>query len=1149
MRISPKAVGRNWVTGLLFGFSILLLTACGGGGSSGGGSTDSVAQIFDASGGELSSSDGQLTLVLPEGALDGDTRISIKRISPEDLPDEFDDLGITQAYELGPSGLQFNSPITLRFPFSDEELDAANFQGVIGANLYTSKNGALEILSEVTLELDDVSGTAMLTGSLSHFSPVALGKRSLFDGALVENVPHVVEAGKPFNVKVKLFHRAGSGIEAGTAAYVEKVIPYGVEPTAKGREEFANEYPFLWFVPGEIARVFGAVEKDVTKNEEVEIEYECSLTGIFPFDAKMGYYSVDEQNKPFEQTTNTIEFFRKILCIDQFTTKGSVQVRDFYIQNEEIIVRASWLFSATPSQIKAKVGDTFTLTLSENGPIGTTAGDTYVIDFVDTVPGVLSRPSLGDPPTPLGTSAVNFKYPGKEPLMQFQFTPGVNSQRLDFTCQTTGATVLGFELTVIDNLPQPVTDRVAGDLFLVDVSCGEDHSSVPNDTDTDGFSADQDYCLNTAGAYNGCPIVETNGKISQYCSDASNCDTNTDNGYCSDCTVSGGDGWATSCDADSFCSYRSDSVRECAGGCSMETEGLQANCADGSQCIVGPSLFSCESDANGDGCEVILGNGETLDCPTPGIPCKVLAPKTISQLPGGTITNKFTIRTVAQDGDGEFLFDWNYSDNQFPVSTQGEFQVLTLNGAGTGELHLVTASADDQFTLEQTPAVSFQLSAVTCIPPEAVSISTDLVLTTGAGESVCEFINASSAPPTNGVFSGPDSATGVEECTVVDGAAFGLNTTDPLITCGSATRSVVFNPLTGTVPFAQSQRLSFDNTPTQTIGSVVWLDHQVPGQDLLYSFGSNGSVSRVFDANNGVMGGIIADFANTTQAVHLGGDPAADTLLRVENSINRIDALLPDTKDGSGWKNREIIRSENLQNLDSPVVSAFAYDLGNLDCFNPCQNVSNMPTGCTAEIDAVIAADSACESIWGTSCSSAYSANNGNFCDLPADQRQVNFGGMVLGVTGGSPSQLFLADPAYTFFGRAQVIGTTGDEARRVSCVASICGVTNYASNTLTIVHWDGLQNASIVDMVSVGTGPIGVSLREVNGNVQILTTGSLANNFTLTEVSAAGVVLSSITTPAPSGCLGPGWALWLPNSDSAVLSCKDSDAYAVIQP
>ena len=1150
MMIFPEASGRNWVTGLLFSVSIILLTSCGGGGSSGGGgATNSVAETFDASGGELSSSDGQLTLMLPEGALDGNTQISIKQISPDDLPDAFDDLGITQAYELGPSGLQFNSPITLRFPFSDDELDPANLQGLIGANLYTSNNGMLETLSDVSLELDDISGTATLTGRLSHFSPVALGKRSIFDGALVENVPHVVDVRQPFSVNVKLSHRAGSGIEADLAAYVERVIAFGIEPTDKGREEFGNEYPFTWFVQGEIARSFGVLTKDTPKNEEVMIEYECNFPGIFPFDAKLGYYSLNEENKPFEQTSNTVEFFRKILCKDQFTTNGAVQVEDFYVDDEELITRASWLFSASPSQIKAKVGDTFTLTLSENGPFGITAGDTYLIDFVDTVPGVLSAPSLGNPPTPLGATAVNFKYPSKEPLMQFQFVAGVNSQRLDFTCQTTGATVLGFELVVMDNLPQPDGGWVASDIFLVNVSCGEDHSSVPNDSDADGFSADQDYCLNATGPYNGCPIVETNGKVTQYCATASHCDTGEGAGNCSDCTVTGGDGWASVCDADSFCSYRSDDVRECTGGCTMATEGFQASCADGSQCSVGPSLFSCESDAKGNGCAINLNNGETLGCPTPGVACKLLASKTVSDLPVGMNSNKFTIRTVTQAGDGEFQFDWNYSDNQVPLDSQGDFQITTQNGAGTRELQLVTANAGDQFSVQQTPAVSFELSSVGCVPPEAVSLATDLVLTTGVGETVCDFLNVSSAPPTNGVFSGPDGASAVEECSIVAGSAFGLNSTEPLIACGSATRSVIINPLTGTVPYAQSQRLSFDNSITQTFGSVVWLDPQSPGQDLLYAFGGNGSLSRIYDVNSGLMGGIIADFANTTQAVHLGGDPAADTLLRVENSINRIDALVPNTNTGSGWQTREIIQSRHLQDLDSPVVSAFAYSLGNSDCFNPCQNGSNMPFNCSVQIDAVLAADTACATYWGKSCVTTYNQNNGNFCDLPGDQRQVNFGGMVIGVTGGSPSQLFLADPAYTFFGRAQVIGTTGNEARRVSCVASICAVTNYASNTLSIVHWDGLHNASIVDTVAVGTGPIGLSLREVNGNVQILTSGSLANNYTFTEVSAAGSVLSSTTTQAPSGCLEPSWVLWLPDTDSAVISCTGSDAYAVIQP
>ncbi|WP_317930712.1 hypothetical protein [Halioxenophilus sp. WMMB6] len=1146
--ICRVASNTRGLSALAVSLLFILLSACGGGGSSGGGGSgdggdpiDSVTADFDSTGGKLSSSDGGLTLIVPEGALDTDTTITIKPISPEDLPAEFAGLGITQAYELGPSGLQFNTPVTVRFPVIDDDIDPANLQGVIGLNLYTSSDGQLEILADVTLELDEIGDTATLTGGLSHFSPVALGSRSLFDGALVEGVPHVVNVREDFTVKVRLLHGVDSTLSAEHVFYLERIDASGIWLTDDSLDQFAE----LQGLPGELALPFFELLAGEEKNEEQDVSYFCTSHGIFQFNARMAYFNVE--GNALKPQVNAIEFFQRILCKSAEVTMGEVRlVAKSALPSEP---PAQWLFSAVANTVKANVGDTFTIILQENGPFGVTDADTYVIDFVDTVPSVLSAPALSKPATLSGTTDVNFAFGGREPLMNFEFSGSVNAQRIDFTCETTGATQLAFELEVYDQLPTPTEDFVAREALLVNVSCGEDHSSVPDDSDGDGFGASEDYCLNEAGAYNGCPIVESNGELTQYCASETRCDTGVDNGSCSDCAVTGGDGWASICDADSTCSYRNDSVRECSGGCSLETDGVQASCADGAVCSVDSSLFSCESDANGEGCAISLNNGETLGCPTPGVACTLLASKIVSDLTVEAASNKFTIRALSEGGDSEFQFDWTYNDSQFPRVAMGDFPITTQNGVGTSELQLVTADAADQFIVWETPVIPFELSSVQCVPSEPVSLATDLALTTGAGETVCSFLNLSSEPPPSGVFSGPDSAIGVEECSLVDGNAFGLNSTEPLIACGGATRTVIFNPLTGTVPYAQSQRLSFDNSPTQTYGAVVWLDPQLPGEDLLYSFGGNGSLTRTFDVNSGVMGGIIADFANTTQMVHLGGDPAADTLLRVENSVNRIDALVPNVNAGSGWQFRDIIEVENLQDLNNPAVSAFAFSLGNLECFNPCLNGTNMPTGCSDQIDAVLSGNSACATDWGPSCVTTYSESNGNFCDLPAEQRQVNFGGMVIGVTGGSPSQLFLADPAYTFFGRAQVIGSTGNEARRVSCVATICGVTNYASNTLSIVQWDGLQNATIVDTVTVGAGPIGLSLREINGNVQILTTGEQANNYTLTEVDASGTVLSSTTTPVPSGCEAPSGILWLPDSDSAVISCTGSDAYAVIQP
>lgn len=130
--------------------------------------------LIDPSGGTVTSDDGNLQLTIPPGALLQGTRISITRISPAELGPEFAGVAVDQAFELGPDGLSFATPITIRLATTPVSLDGTGAVEYRRVQLLTSRDGAVEELGEVTLAADLTGGSAAVVGTLSHFSPLVL---------------------------------------------------------------------------------------------------------------------------------------------------------------------------------------------------------------------------------------------------------------------------------------------------------------------------------------------------------------------------------------------------------------------------------------------------------------------------------------------------------------------------------------------------------------------------------------------------------------------------------------------------------------------------------------------------------------------------------------------------------------------------------------------------------------------------------------------------------------------------------------------------------------------------------------------------------------------------------------------------------------
>jgi hypothetical protein len=254
---------------------------------------------------------------------------------------------------------------------------------------------------------------------------------------------------------------------------------------------------------------------------------------------------------------------------------------------------------------------------------------------------------------------------------------------------------------------------------------------------------------------------------------------------------------------------------------------------------------------------------------------------------------------------------------------------------------------------------------------------------------------------------------------------------------------------------------------------------------------------------------------------------------------------------GVGFVNfRTIIQSNVFAGASGNVVSAFANSFGNLNCHNPCEDGSGMQPGeCTAEIDTLLAARPDCQNIWDFPCIRDYSSQEGGFCDLPPADRLINFGGQVIAVTDGQPGKIHLLEPASPFLGPSVLVGNTGDDPRRIRCLQNVCVVSNFGSDSLTLLQWDGLTTASIAGTVTVGDGPVGVDLKQVGENIAILSTGFNDSTYTVTTVAPDASVVSSNTSPAPDGCTNPGFAIWLANTDKVVMTCNSSNNYAVFTP
>jgi hypothetical protein len=166
---------------------------------------------------------------------------------------------------------------------------------------------------------------------------------------------------------------------------------------------------------------------------------------------------------------------------------------------------------------------------------------------------------------------------------------------------------------------------------------------------------------------------------------------------------------------------------------------------------------------------------------------------------------------------------------------------------------------------------------------------------------------------------------------------------------------------------------------------------------------------------------------------------------------------------------------------------------------------------------------------------------------LPVATRSVfsdRAGEVLLAVEAGSPSTLWRirtdrADPALPESGP---VGMLGDFARRVRCDLSsgVCAVSNFDSDTVTLLAWDGAGVPEILETVDVAAGPIGL---DVSGD-QVVVAGFYDGRVAVIRRDAEGMPVVDFHE-LPEGCASPTHAVFLRDRfDSVAVSCQGSAAF-----
>jgi hypothetical protein len=157
-------------------------------------------------------------------------------------------------------------------------------------------------------------------------------------------------------------------------------------------------------------------------------------------------------------------------------------------------------------------------------------------------------------------------------------------------------------------------------------------------------------------------------------------------------------------------------------------------------------------------------------------------------------------------------------------------------------------------------------------------------------------------------------------------------------------------------------------------------------------------------------------------------------------------------------------------------------------------------------------------------------------------------GAPIVAVTEGTPGKIW-KHPATGDFREVPVpLGASQNNPRRVRCAPNtVCAVSNFGSDSLTILTWDASDTVAIVGNVSVGDGPVGIDIRpRTDGNVEVVSSGFNDNSYSITVLRQNGSTVSNQKKAVPAGCTTPGHVIWGPGNE-IILSCNGSDNVVLV--
>ena len=154
----------------------VLAFACG---DDDGGPLSIGEERIGPAGGLVEAPDGDARAVVPAGALDAETVLTVRRLSDAEVPEPLADLELLSGvYSFGPDGLAFDVPVRVELFFDDEDLPpGADLEDVTIVKL--DESGDLVELSDIELLSGGRRGIALqarrgVGGQVSAFSPFAV---------------------------------------------------------------------------------------------------------------------------------------------------------------------------------------------------------------------------------------------------------------------------------------------------------------------------------------------------------------------------------------------------------------------------------------------------------------------------------------------------------------------------------------------------------------------------------------------------------------------------------------------------------------------------------------------------------------------------------------------------------------------------------------------------------------------------------------------------------------------------------------------------------------------------------------------------------------------------------------------------------------